>query len=78
MGNTHPTGRQLAAARTLAGLTQSEVALAARISVPTMKRMEGSEGPASGMANNVDAVVRALEAAGVEFLEGGVKLRGGD
>ena len=68
MAEFHPTGRQLAAARTLAGLTQAAVAEAARISVPTLKRMEASEGPAVGMANNVEAVRRALENAGVELL----------
>lgn len=62
------TGRQIAAARTLLGLTQDVVASAAKISVPTLKRMEASDGPASGMANNVDAVRRALEQGGVEFL----------
>jgi len=31
--------------------------------------MEASEGPASGMANNVAAVMHALEAAGVLFIE---------
>lgn len=68
MDELHPTGRQLAAARTLAGLTQAAVAETARISVPTLKRMEASEGPAAGMANNVEAVRRALEAAGIEFI----------
>jgi hypothetical protein len=33
--------------------------------------MESSEGEASGYANNVEAVRRALEAAGVEFTNGG-------
>lgn len=76
----HPTGRQLAAARALAGLGQSEVAGSAKISLPTLRRMEASAGPVPGMANNVAAVVRVLAAAGVEFIddargEGVVKLR---
>ena len=62
------TGRQIAAARTLMGLTQAELADAANISVPTLKRMEASNGPASGLSNNVAAVRTALEAAGVEFI----------
>ncbi|TXN76107.1 helix-turn-helix domain-containing protein [Methylobacterium sp. WL18] len=72
------TGRQIAAARTLLGLGQAELAGAASISVPTLKRMEASPGPAAGMANNVRAVTSALETAGVEFTNGGepgVKLR---
>jgi len=63
-----PTGRQLAAARTLLGLTQADIAARSNLSVPTLKRMEASEGPVAGMQNNVDAVVRALESAGVEFI----------
>lgn len=74
------TGRQIAAGRTLAGLAQGAVARAARISVPTLRRMEASAGPAAGMANNVAAVRSALESAGVVFVaengEGaGVRLR---
>lgn len=64
------TGRQIAAARTLIGMGQSDLAAAAAISVPTLKRMEASEGPAAGMANNVRAVVSALEATGLEFIPG--------
>lgn len=75
-----PTGRQIAAARTLLGMTQPELAERSKVSVPTVKRMEGSDGPAVGMANNVEAVCRALETAGVEFIPengggAGVRLR---
>jgi transcriptional regulator with XRE-family HTH domain len=75
-----PTGRQIAAARTLVGMTQPELADRSKVSVPTVKRMEGSDGPAVGMANNVDAVCRALVTAGVEFIAengggAGVRLR---
>ncbi|MGO4677531.1 transcriptional regulator [Bosea sp. 2YAB26] len=76
----HPTGRQLAAARALAGLGQTEVAASAQISLPTLRRMEASSGPVTGMANNVAAVVRVLTASGIEFIsdergEGVVKLK---
>ena len=74
------TGRQIAAARAIARLEQADLAKAANISVPTLRRMEASEGPASGMANNLAAIRAALEAAGVIFVEGngegaGVRLR---
>lgn len=74
------TGRQIAAARALAGIGQTELATAARISVPTLRRMEASAGAAGGFANNVAAVKAALEAAGVEFIPengggAGVRLR---
>jgi len=71
------TGRQIAAARTLLGMVQAELASRSAISVPTLKRMEGSEGHAAGLANNVAAVRAALEAAGIEFTNGeqpGVRL----
>jgi transcriptional regulator with XRE-family HTH domain len=73
------TGRQIAAARALLGMNQPELAKGANISVPTLKRMEASEGAASGLANNVLAVRRALETAGVEFTNSGqpgVRLKG--
>lgn len=78
MDQSSMTGRQIAAARALVGLSQADVAAKANISVPTLKRMEASEGPASGLANNVAAVMRALEDAGIEFLnhgQPGVRLR---
>ncbi|PAP99500.1 transcriptional regulator [Mesorhizobium mediterraneum] len=78
--NDQISGRQIAAARALAGIAQTDLATSASISVPTLRRMEASEGPASGLPNNVAAVRRALEAAGVVFVdengEGpGVRLR---
>lgn len=66
--NDQLTGRQIAAARTLLGLGQAELAAAARISVPTLRRMEASDGEATGYANNVEAVRHALESAGVQFI----------
>lgn len=66
-------GRQISAARALVGMSQATLAHEANISVPTLKRMEASDGPATGMRNNVAAVRVALETAGVKFLEvGGV------
>lgn len=78
MEKIRPTGRQIAAARTLLGMTQPQLSTQANISAGTLKRMEASEGEVVGMANNVAAVVSALEKAGVEFMNGGepgVKLR---
>lgn len=74
------SGRQIAAARALAGIGQAELAERARVSVPTLRRMEAAEGPAPGMANNIAAIRAALESAGVEFIAehgggAGVRLR---
>ncbi len=77
---THPTGKQIAAGRTLSGLSQAELAERSSVSVPTLRRMGASDGPASGMLNNLKAVVATLETAGVQFIPengggAGVRLR---
>jgi hypothetical protein len=72
------SGRQIAAGRALIGLTPGQLARKAKISTPTLIRMEASFGEAVGLINNVAAVRAALESAGVEFTNGdepGVKLR---
>ena len=76
------TGNQLQAARALLGLTQAQVAEAAGISIPTVKRAEGA-GQISASTEAIAAIRVALEAAGVEFLAengggAGVRLRKGD
>ena len=45
--------------------------------MPTIRRMEGPLGPGRSTAVNVDAVQRALEGAGVVFLEAGEVKQGG-
>jgi hypothetical protein len=64
------TGRQLQAARVLAGLTAQELAHAASIGVATLKRAEArGEADVTMTANNLSAVVRALEKAGIALIE---------
>ena len=73
------TGYQLAAARALIGLDQVKLAEMAALSANTIRSMEASRGaPIAGRAANVQAVQKALEAAGIEFLnhgQPGVRLR---
>ncbi|ODT86360.1 helix-turn-helix domain-containing protein [Phenylobacterium sp. SCN 70-31] len=77
------TAAQIRAARALLGWSQPVLAKASGVSLPTIVRMEGAVGPGRSSAANVDAVWRALENAGVMFLEGddagalgpGVRLR---
>lgn len=71
----HPTGKQLAAARALLGIGQVELAKAANISAPTLRRMEASTGPVEGMKNNVAAVLHVLHDHNIEFIDGGVRFR---
>lgn len=65
----HITGRQIASARVLVGMSQPELAKAANISVPTLRRMEASPSEVKGLPNNVLAVQAALEAAGILFIQ---------
>jgi DNA-binding XRE family transcriptional regulator len=58
---------QLRAARALTGLSQAEVAEAAGVSVPTLKRAE-SGGPIKVTEETIAKIAKALEKAGVEFI----------
>jgi transcriptional regulator with XRE-family HTH domain len=60
-------GAQMRAARALVGMTQDELAKASGLSAQTIKRME-SLGTGKSSADNVAAVQKALEAAGVQFI----------
>jgi transcriptional regulator with XRE-family HTH domain len=64
------------AARALLDWSQQQLATAANVGLSTVKGFESSN--KSPMRNNLDAIQRALEAAGVTFTNGGepgVKLR---
>ena len=68
---------QLRAARALTGLSQAEVAEAAGVSIPTLKRAEAG-GPIKVAAETIAAIAKALEKAGVVFIPengGGAGLR---
>lgn len=71
------TAEQIKAARALVDWSQPKLAEASGLSMPTIRRMEGPLGPGRSTAVNVDAVQRALEAAGVVFLEAGEVRQGG-
>lgn len=62
------TSAQIRAARALLGWSQPALAAAAKLSLPTIVRMESQQGPGRSAAANVEAVQRALEDAGVCFI----------
>ena len=62
------TIEQLRAARGLLGWSQSELASHAGLSLPTVKRLEASFGPRVS-SDARTKLQRALEAAGVEFID---------
>jgi len=70
--------RQIKAARALLGWSQDDPAERCGVSIPTIKWLESSAGDIGGRAETQEAIVAALEAAGVEFIEengGGVGVR---
>lgn len=66
------TAAQLRAARALLGLDQKGLAALSTLSVPTIQRMEGSEGVIRGNVDSLMKLVSALEAAGIELIGEGV------
>lgn len=72
------TGAQMRAARALLGIDQKELAGLANLSVPTIQRMESSEGTVRGVVESLTRVVEALDRTGIELIgEGAVSATGG-
>ena len=72
------TAAQLKAARALLGLDQRALAEAAGLSLPTIQRMEASDGTIRGNVDSLVKLIAALDAAGVELIsDGAVSERGG-
>jgi len=71
------TAAQLRAARALLGVDQRALAEAAGLSLPTIQRMEASEGNIRGNVDSLVKIVAALEAAGVELINEGAVSEGG-
>jgi transcriptional regulator with XRE-family HTH domain len=72
------TSNQLRAARALLNIDQRETAELADLSVPTIQRMEGSEGVIRGNVDSLMKLVTALEGAGIELIgPGGTSAAGG-
>jgi transcriptional regulator with XRE-family HTH domain len=72
--------RQIKAARALLSWSQEQLANAANISIPTIKRLEAQDGPLGGRSETGTKIRLALETAGVEFIDEngggpGVRLR---
>jgi transcriptional regulator with XRE-family HTH domain len=70
------TGPQMRAARALLGIDQRELAQLAGVSLPTIQRMEASEGTVRGVIDSLTKVVTALERAGIELLSENIPSRG--
>jgi transcriptional regulator with XRE-family HTH domain len=66
------TAAQLRAARALLGIDQRRLAELSGLSVPTIQRMEASEGVIRGNVDSLMKLVGALDAAGIELIAAGV------
>ncbi|MDW6021215.1 helix-turn-helix transcriptional regulator [Mesorhizobium sp. BAC0120] len=62
------TSAQMRAARALLGIDQRQLADLAGVSVPTIQRMEASEGTVRGVIETLTKVVEALDRAGVQLI----------
>lgn len=62
------TSQQMRAARALLGIDQRRLAVMAGVSLPTIQRMEASDGQVRSVVGTLVKVIQALEAAGVEII----------
>ena len=72
------TGAQMRAARALLGIDQRQLAQRSGLSLPTVQRMESSDGVVRGNVDSLMKLVEALGAAGIELIgEGAMSHSGG-
>ena len=62
------TAAQMRAARALLGIDQRQLADLSGVSLPTIQRMEASEGTVRGVVDTLTKVVEAFDRAGVELI----------
>jgi transcriptional regulator with XRE-family HTH domain len=72
------TSAQMRASRALLGIDQRQLAKVAGLSLPTIQRMEASEGLVRGNIESLMKIVDALAASGIELIgEGATSSSGG-
>ena len=72
------TSAQMRAARALLGIDQRELAQRSRLSLPTIQRMEASNGVVRGNVDSLMKLVDTLAASGIELIgEGTASSSGG-
>jgi len=62
------TAAQMRAARALLGIDQQTLADLADVSLPTIQRMEASQGNVRGVVDTLMKVVQAFDRAGIELI----------
>jgi len=72
------TAGQMRAARAMLGIDQRELAGLSGLSLPTIQRMEASDGVVRGNVDSLVKLVEALQDAGIELIaEGTTSSQGG-
>ena len=71
------TASQLRAARALLGLDQRQMAERSGLSLPTIQRMEASDGTVRGTVDSLMKLIEALERSGIELISEGQTSGGG-
>jgi transcriptional regulator with XRE-family HTH domain len=71
------TSGQMKAARALLGIDQRRLADLAGLSLPTIQRMEASEGVVRGNVDSLMKLVGALDTLGVELITDNAASQGG-
>ena len=71
------TAGQLRAARALLGIDQRELARRCGLSLPTIQRMEASDGVIRGNVDSLVKLTSALDAAGIELIAHGATSNAG-
>ena len=71
------TAPQMRAARALLGIDQKRLAELSGLSLPTIQRMEASDGVIRGNVDSLMKLVAALDAGGVELIGEGAASAGG-
>lgn len=62
------TAAQMRAARALLGIDQRDLAESSGVSLPTIQRMEASDGNVRGVVDTLTKVVAALDRLGIELI----------
>ncbi|MFZ2752734.1 MAG: helix-turn-helix domain-containing protein [Lysobacteraceae bacterium] len=62
------TASQMRSARALLGIDQRQLAKLSGVSLPTIQRMEASDGNVRGVVGSLTKIVDAIEGAGVELI----------
>lgn len=71
------TSMQMRAARALLNIDQRRLAELAGLSLPTIQRMEASQGQVRGVIDTLVKVIAALERAGIEIIGDNTPSTGG-